>query len=106
MRTIALVTQQGGAGKTSISASLSVAASEAGEKVAALDLDPQGSLAAWGDGRTADFPAVDRVKPEQLPNLPAILQALAGQGFTLAVLDTTGMASTSGNLAMQAPTSR
>jgi chromosome partitioning protein len=102
MRTIALVTQKGGSGKTSISASLSVAASEAGEKVVALDLDPQGSLATWGDGREADLPAVDRVTPDQLPNLPAILQALAEQGFTLAVLDTTGMASTGGNLAMQA----
>ncbi len=102
MRTIALVTQKGGAGKTTVAASLSVAASEAGEKVAALDLDPQGSLAAWGDGRAADFPAVDRVKPDQLPDLPKILQALAGQGFTLAILDTTGVASTSGNLAMQA----
>ena len=66
MRTIALVTQKGGAGKTTVAASLSVAASEAGEKVAALDLDPQGSLAAWGDGRAADLPAVDRIAPEQI----------------------------------------
>ena len=102
MRTIALVTQKGGAGKTTVAASLSVAASEAGEKVAALDLDPQGSLAAWGDGRAADLPAVDRIAPEQIPELPAILKALAAQGFTLAILDTAGMASTTGNLAMQA----
>lgn len=102
MRTIALVTQKGGSGKTTVAASLSVAAMQAGEKVAALDLDPQGSLGNWGDGREADFPAVDRLKPEQLPDLPKILQALAAQGFTLAVLDTTGMVSTSGNLAMQA----
>jgi chromosome partitioning protein len=102
MRTIALVTQKGGAGKTTVAASLSVAASEAGERVAALDLDPQGSLAAWGDGRAADLPAVDRIAPEQITDLPAILKALAAQGFTLAVLDTTGITSTTGNLAMQA----
>ena len=53
MRTITLVTQKGGAGKTTVAASLAVAAAEAGERVVALDLDPQGSLAALGDNRTA-----------------------------------------------------
>lgn len=102
MRTITLVTQKGGAGKTTISASLAVAASEAGERVAALDLDPQGSLAAWGESRTVDAPAVDRLGPDRLSDLPQILEALAGQGFTVAILDTAGVASTGGNLAMQA----
>ncbi|MGT2479553.1 hypothetical protein ACU4GR_13230 [Methylobacterium oryzae CBMB20] len=36
------------------------------------------------------------------PDLPQILEALAGQGFTVAILDTAGVASTGGNLAMQA----
>lgn len=102
MRTITLVTQKGGAGKTTIAASLAVAATAAGEKVIALDLDPQGSLAAWGDTRSAEAPAVDRIGPDNLTNLPAILKALSGQGYTLAILDTAGVASTSGNLAMQA----
>jgi chromosome partitioning protein len=102
MRTITLVTQKGGAGKTTIAASLAVAASAVGEKVIALDLDPQGSLAAWGDTRTTDAPAVDRIGPDNLANLPAILKALSADGYTLAVLDTAGVASTSGNLAMQA----
>lgn len=102
MRTISLVTQKGGAGKTSICASLAVAAAQAGEKVVALDLDPQGSLAAWGDTRTLEAPAVDRLDAGRLGDLPAILAALKGQGFTLAVLDTAGIASTGGNLAMQA----
>lgn len=102
MRTITLVTQKGGAGKTSICASLAVAAAQAGEKVVALDLDPQGSLAAWGDTRAEDTPAVDRLDAGRLGELPAILEALKGQGFTLAVLDTAGIVSTGGNLAMQA----
>ncbi|OYX00892.1 MAG: cobyrinic acid ac-diamide synthase [Bosea sp. 32-68-6] len=102
MRTITLVTQKGGAGKTTLAASLAVAATEAGEKVVALDLDPQGSLAAWGNTRDAVTPAVDRLSTEQLAQLPAILSALAGQGFTVAILDTAGVASTSGNLAMKA----
>ena len=102
MRTITLVTQKGGSGKTTVAASLAVAAAEAGERVIALDLDPQGSLAAWGDGRTADAPAVDRLGPDRLPDLPKILKALDQEGYTLAVLDTAGVASTGGNLAMQA----
>jgi chromosome partitioning protein len=102
MRTITLVTQKGGAGKTTLAASLSVAAAEAGEKVAALDLDPQGSLANWGDSRETEKPAVDRVKDAQLPQLPQILEALKGQGYSLAILDTAGFESTTGNIAMRA----
>ena len=102
MRTLTLVTQKGGTGKTTLAASLAVAAAESGERVIALDLDPQGSLAAWGDMRDADSPAVDRLGPDRLGDLTAILAALETQGFTLAILDTAGVASTGGNLAMQA----
>ncbi len=102
MRTITLVTQKGGAGKTTVAASLAVAAAEAGERVIALDLDPQGSLATWGDSRTVDAPAVDRLGPDRLSDLPKILKALGQEGYTLAILDTAGVASTGGNLAMQA----
>ena len=101
MKTIVLVTQKGGAGKTTIAASLAVAAAEAGQNVVALDLDPQGSLASWGENRALETPVVDRVRSDQLAQLPAILTSLAKRGFTLAILDTAGMESTSGNLAMK-----
>ncbi len=102
MRTIALVTQKGGAGKTTLAATIAVAAIETGEKVIALDLDPQGSLAAWGDDRTADAPAVDTLPADRVAQLSQVLAALEGQGFTLAILDCAGIASTSANLAMKA----
>jgi chromosome partitioning protein len=102
MRTITLVTQKGGAGKTTLAASLAVAAAETGENVIALDLDQQGSLAGWGDLRAAEAPAVDWVGADKLPQLPRILDALGQRGFTLAILDTAGTESTSGNLAMRA----
>ena len=53
MRTVAFLTRKGGAGKTTLAASLAVAAAEAGERVIALDLDPQASLLRWGKRREA-----------------------------------------------------
>jgi chromosome partitioning protein len=50
MRSIALLTRKGGAGKTTLTASLAVAAAAAGEKVIAFDLDSQGSLYAGPSG--------------------------------------------------------
>jgi chromosome partitioning protein len=102
MRTLALVTQKGGAGKTTLAACLAVVAAEAGERVIALDLDPQGSLAAWGDDRSADAPAVDSLPADKVAQLPQVLAALAKQGYTLALLDCAGIASTATNLAIKA----
>jgi len=99
LRVLALAVQKGGTGKTTLAASLAVAAAEAGEQVTALDLDPQGSLAGWGalrknDGRSgSDAVAVDRVQPWEMGQLSEILGILADQGTTLAVLDTAGSAS-------------
>ena len=53
MRTIAFLTQKGGTGKTTLTASLAVAAADAGERVIAFDLDPQASLVHWGERRAA-----------------------------------------------------
>jgi chromosome partitioning protein len=101
MRIIALITQKGGAGKTTLAASLAVAAAEAGENVIALDLDPQGSLAAWGNDRKADSVTVDEINAERLARLSDILTKLQTKGFTLAILDCPGIASTATNLAMR-----
>lgn len=90
MRTIALVTQKGGTGKTTLAVSIAIAAQEAGEKVLALDLDPQGSLAAWGAEREAEAPHVEKVPASQIPNLPTTIKGLESQGFTFVVLDTAG----------------
>jgi chromosome partitioning protein len=94
MRTIAFLTQKGGAGKTTLAASLAVAAAGAGERVIALDLDSQGSLARWAERRkaanAANMVMVEPLEPDRLPRLPAILEGLAGAGFTLAIFDTAG----------------
>jgi chromosome partitioning protein len=107
MVTLCFATQKGGAGKTTLAASLAVAAAAAGEKVVALDLDPQGSLAAWGDRREGEGPSfenltVDRLPADRIGQLPEILNALRRKGFTVAVLDTAGVDNTATHLAMQA----
>lgn len=94
MRAIAFLTQKGGAGKTTLAASLAEIAASMGEKVIALDLDPQQSLVRWGKRRESANPRnkviVEPLERERLPRLRAILEGLAGAGFTLAIFDTTG----------------
>ena len=102
MRIITLVTQKGGTGKTTIATSLAVAAHDAGEKVLALDLDPQGSLNAWGNLREADLPHVEQVPAHIVADLPKLLEGVKAQGFTLTILDTAGADNPTTHLAMQA----
>ena len=94
MRSIAFLTQKGGTGKTTLAASLAVAAAASGEKVIALDLDPQASLMRWGERRSGtkvkNQVVVEPLERERLPRLSAILDGLAGVGFTLAIFDTAG----------------
>ena len=102
MRTIALLTQKGGAGKTTLAASLAAAAAQAGEKVIALDLDPQASLSRWGKRReaanTSGKVMIEPLEGERLPRLRAVVEGLAGVGFTLAILDTAGADSAAARL--------
>jgi chromosome partitioning protein len=92
MRTIALLTQKGGAGRTTLAASIAVAAAHAGERVIALDLDPQASLLRWGKRReaanTSKKVMIEPLESERLPRLREILEGLAGIGFTIAIFDT------------------
>jgi chromosome partitioning protein len=94
MRSIAFVTQKGGAGKTTLAASVAAAAADTGERVIVLDLDPQGSLMRWAERRqkanARSKVMVEPLEAERLPRLQAILEGLAGVGFTLAIFDTAG----------------
>ena len=85
VKTVAVIAQKGGAGKTTLSLSLACAAAAEGLSAVVVDLDPQASAASWGDRRESGAPAV---VPAQAPRLARILAAAAGQGVALAVVDT------------------
>jgi chromosome partitioning protein len=85
MRTVVIVSQKGGTGKTTIAIHLAVAAERAGKAAVVIDLDPQASAAAWRDLRVAEGPAVQSVQPARLATT---LKAAAGAGAEFAVIDT------------------
>lgn len=85
MKTIAIISQKGGSGKTTIAAHLAVCAELNGQNTVILDLDPQGSTAEWKASRSADTPDVLATQPEQLA---ALLQQAGELGTDLVIVDT------------------
>src|SRR3546814_15556686 len=84
MRVLALASQKGGSGKTTLSGHLAVQAQLAGAgPVVLIDIDPQGSLADWWNEREADMPAFAQTT---VARLQADLDSLRQQGFKLAVI--------------------
>ena len=86
MRVLALSSQKGGSGKTTLSGHLAVQAQRAGSgPVCLIDIDPQGSLADWWNEREDEMPAFAQTT---VARLGADLEVLRQQGFKLAVIDT------------------
>lgn len=86
MRIIAVTSQKGGSGKTTLSGHLAVEASRQGAgPVALIDTDPQGSLTDWWRERQDDAPAFAQTT---IATLESDLESLREQGFRLAVIDT------------------
>ena len=85
MFTVSLVSQKGGAGKTTIAVGLAVAHELAGGSAVVIDLDPQGSAGLWSDLREADQPVVVAA---HAPRLARVLEAARTGGAELAIIDT------------------
>jgi chromosome partitioning protein len=87
MKIIAFLGQKGGTGKTTLATALAVRATQDGQSVALIDLDPQGSAAKWAKRRTNPNPAVTARQPFELTDTLAILQK---GGADLVLIDTPG----------------
>ena len=86
MRVLAMASQKGGSGKTTLSGHLAVQAQLAGAgPVVLIDIDPQGSLSDWWNERQTEFPAFAQTT---VARLAADLEVLRQQGFKLAMIDT------------------
>jgi chromosome partitioning protein len=86
MRVLAMASQKGGSGKTTLSGHLAVQAQLAGAgPVVLIDIDPQGSLSDWWNERETEFPAFAQTT---VARLAADLEVLRQQGFKMAVIDT------------------
>ena len=82
MKTLALIAQKGGVGKTTMAVNLAVAA--AGRTVL-FDLDQQESAVVWADRRQDELPHVEFLTDRRLRDG---LSAAKQNGFDLAIIDT------------------
>jgi chromosome partitioning protein len=83
----ALVSQKGGAGRSTLATQLSAYACQIGEKTVVVDLDPQGSASAWHAERgKGESPSVIPCLPE---NLSKLIRAIRDNNLaTMVFIDT------------------
>ena len=79
MKTIAIVSQKGGSGKTTLALHLAVASAADGQNTAVIDLDPQASAANWSDRRQAELPVVLSAHASRLRQEVARVREIGGE---------------------------
>jgi chromosome partitioning protein len=85
MPTVAVISQKGGVGKTTLALHLAAAAQEAGRVALVIDTDPQATAGQWAGWRGEQPPEVIDSPP---PRLAAKTAAAIGQGAEFLVIDT------------------
>lgn len=85
MKTVAVISQKGGSGKTTLSINLAIAATETRKQAVIIDLDPQQSATRWGRLRTAEQPVI---VPGHGPNLADLVARAEAAGADFVFIDT------------------
>lgn len=85
MLTISVISQKGGAGKSTLAIHLATEGAAQGLQSLLVDLDPQGNAAKWGDRRGDKAPDVSAEHPAKLG---AVLSAARTDGYGLVIFDT------------------
>lgn len=96
MHVLALVTQKGGSGKSTLSVGLAVAAMEREQHVALIEADAQGTISKWKERRENAYPRVERVADPA--EIEPVLSRLRAEGIWLTIIDT---AATTNSLAVR-----
>jgi chromosome partitioning protein len=99
MPTIAVISQKGGAGKTTLALHLAAAGQAAGRVALVVDTDPQATASQWAAWRGDQPPEVIDSPP---PRLAAKLAAARGQGAEWMVVDTPPHADSAARAAAEA----
>jgi chromosome partitioning protein len=89
MKTVAVISQKGGAGKTTLALHLAVAGHLAAYDTGLIDLDPQGTAETWGTWRKDEPPAVIGAKAATLVRT---LEKASLAGTDLVIIDTPPLA--------------
>ena len=84
-KVIAVVSQKGGSGKTTLALHLATIAVQKKMPSCVIDTDPQATAAAWGDWRGDFLPAVVTSPPARLAR---IIENAGREGLDLVVIDT------------------
>lgn len=99
MPTIAIISQKGGAGKTTLALHLAAAAQASGRVALVIDTDPQATASQWAAWRQEAPPEVIDSPP---PRLAAKIAAAKEQGAELIVIDTPPHADSAARAAVEA----
>jgi chromosome partitioning protein len=86
MKTLAILAQKGGSGKTTVAVHMAVCAARQKRKVAIIDIDPQRSAFQWNASRP-DGQKLDAVTADA-DDLAGLLQKAKAGGIDLAIIDT------------------
>ena len=86
MKTLAIIAQKGGSGKTTLAVHMAVCATRREINTALIDIDPQASAYKWNESRP-DERKLDATKADA-GQIPAFLKQAKAGGIDLVIIDT------------------